>query len=56
MQTGHHLTTHFNKTKGAVHTVAKLAKEYTRQRKCNLWPTAKFFLLLDIGGINAYKP
>lgn len=46
---------HYNKTKGAVDTSDKLAKEYTTQRKTNRWPMAMFYHLLDIGGINAYK-
>lgn len=46
---------HYNKTKGAVDTTDKLAKEFTTQRKTNRWPMAIFFHLLDIGGINAYK-
>lgn len=45
----------YNKTKGAVDTTDKLAKEFTTQRKSNRWPMAIFFHLLDIGGINAYK-
>ncbi|KAB0804260.1 hypothetical protein PPYR_01230 [Photinus pyralis] len=46
---------HYNKTKGAVDTTDKLAKEYTTQRKTNRWPMAIFFHLLDIAAINAYK-
>lgn len=46
---------HYNKTKGAVDTTDKLAKEYTTHRKSNRWPMVIFFHLLDIGGINAYK-
>lgn len=46
---------HYNKTKGAVDTTDKLAKEYTTQRKSNRWPMAIFYHMLDIAAINSYK-
>jgi hypothetical protein len=46
---------HYNKTKGAVDTTDKLAKEYRTQRKTNRWPMVIFFHMLDIAAINSYK-
>ena len=45
----------YNKTKGAVDTADKLAKQYSCQRKTNRWPMAVFSHLIDIADINAYK-
>lgn len=50
-----HIILHYNKTKGAVDTSDKLAKEYTTQRKTNRWPMAMFYHLLGIAGINSFK-
>lgn len=45
---------HYNKTKGAVDTTDKMAKEYTTRRVTNRWPMVIFGHLIDTAGINAF--
>lgn len=45
---------HYNKTKGAVDTTAKMVKEYSARRISNRWPMVIFGQLLDVAGINAF--
>lgn len=46
---------HYTKTKGAVDTIDKLAKDCTTQRKSNRWPMVIFFQQLEIDGFKAHK-
>ena len=44
----------YNCSKGGVDNVDKLCHAYTTLRKCNRWPMAIFFHMLDIGALNAF--
>lgn len=46
---------HYNKTKGAVDTTDKMAKQYSARRSSNRWPVVLFGHLIDLAGINAFR-
>lgn len=49
-----HVILHYNDFKGGVDNLDKLAATYTCRRKCNRWPLAVFFNMIDVGGIAAF--
>ena len=44
----------YNKTKGGVDTLDQLCSNYSTGRATKRWPTAAFFALIDIMGVNSY--